>query len=349
LCLHNLAIIHYERLEIDECLDCARRALALDPTLPGAHFELAEALLLQGDMARGWEEYEWRFRIAGAAPLMPATDKPQWDGTPMRETLLLVADQGFGDVIQFSRYIPWAAERCADIAIACSTEVFSLLRQIYPAARLFQRWDEAGAYAAFCPLSGLPRLHGTRVENVPAPIPYLRANPARVSAWAERLGRLVPAGYKRVGVVWAGRPTHNNDRNRSASLAAFAPLAAVPGIALVALQKGPAVAQSGNYFGRAPLVNIGAEIRDYDDTMAILANLDLLVTVDTSVAHLAGAMGRNVWIMLPRAPDWRWLRDREDTPWYPTLRLFRQDATRDWRVVTAAIAARLREKREEIC
>jgi hypothetical protein len=342
LCLHNLAIIHYERLEIDECLDCARRALAIDPSLPGAHFERAEALLLRGEMAEGWEEYEWRFRIAGAAPLMPPTDKPQWDGTPFSDrTLLLIADQGFGDVIQFSRYIPWVAGRCPNLAMACSAEVAPLLRQIHPGLKIFQRWEQAPPYAAFSALSGLPRLHATRLDTVPAPIPYLRSDPVRKAAWAERLSQVAPRGYRRVGVVWAGRPTHNNDRNRSATLAAFAPIAALRGIVLISLQKGPAAAQAGGYFGRAPLVNIGAEIHDYNDTMAILDNLDLLVTVDTSVGHLAGAMGRPAWIMIARAPDWRWLLGRPDSPWYPTVRLFRQNEHRKWDKVTSEVAQAL--------
>jgi hypothetical protein len=345
LCLHNLAIIHYHRLEIDDCLDCARRALAIDPTLPGAHFVLAEALLLRGEMAQGWEEYEWRFRIPGAAPPMPATTKPQWDGAALPDaTLLLIADQGFGDVIQFCRYIPWVAERCPHIALASSAELAPLLRQIAPGARLFQRWDDCPDYAAFCPLSGLPRLHGTRVENIPAPIPYLRADPAGVVAWRERLDGLVPARYRRIGIVWAGRPTHANDRDRSADLAAFAPIAALPGVALISLQKLPAAEQAGRYFGRAPLVNIGAGIDDFGDTMALLENLDLLVTVDTSVGHLAGAMGRPTWIMLSRAPDWRWLLDRADSPWYPSVRLFRQTQPRQWGSVTAGIAAALAER-----
>ena len=145
------------------------------------------------------------------------------------------------------------------------------------------RWQEAPDYAAFCALSGLPRLAGTRVDTVPAPVPYLHADPARIAHWADRLDGLVPRGFRRIGVIWAGRPTHNNDRNRSAQLADFAPLTEVPGIALLALQKGPRTDQAGAYYGRAPLINIGAEIADYDDTMAILENLDLLVTVDTSV------------------------------------------------------------------
>ena len=350
LCLHNLAIIHYHRLEIDDCLDCARRALAIEPALPGAHFELAEALLLRGEMAQGWEEYEWRYRIAGAAPLMPATAqpqpaKPQWDGAPLSgATLLLIADQGFGDVIQFARYIPWVASRCPNIVVACSTDLAPLLSQIAPGLRLFQNWEDCPAYAAFCPLSGLPRLHGTRLHNIPAPIPYLRASPAQVAKWQDRLRGLIPAGYRRVGIVWAGRPTHNNDRNRSTDLAALAPIAALAGVALVSLQKLPAAEQAGRYYGRAPLVNIGAEIETYDDTMALLENLDVLVTVDTSVAHLAGAMGRPTWIMLPRAPDWRWLLDRCDSPWYPSVRLFRQQTSLIWQDVAERIAQALRQE-----
>ncbi len=343
MALHNLAIIHYERLEPDAAIDCARRALALDPTMPGAHFELAEALLLKGELAQGWEEYEWRYRIAGAAALMPPTDKHQWDGTPLpNDTLLLIADQGFGDVIQFARYIAWAAARAPAIAIASSPEVAPLLAQIAPHARIFQRWEECPPWAVFCPLSGLPRLHGTSVDTIPAPIPYLRADPDRTAAWRTRLDGLVPAEYRRIGIVWAGRPTHNNDRNRSAPLAAFTPLAALPRTALISLQKGDAAAQAGNWFGRAPLFNLGAEIQDYADTMAIMQGLDLMVTVDTSVAHLAGAMGRPIWVMLPRAPDWRWLMDRTDTPWYPTMRLYRQDPDRDWRTVLTRIARDLK-------
>ncbi len=342
LCLHNQAIIHYHRLELDEALDCAGHALRIDPNMPGAHFVRAEALLLRGDWQEGWDEYEWRFRIAGAAPLMPPTSKPQWDGSAFSDKpLLLIADQGFGDVIQFARYMPWAADRCPDIVLACSSEVQPILRQIAPNARQFAQWDDMPDYAAFCALSGLPRLAGTRAETIPAPIPYLRADPRRVSRWADRLSGLVPGGYRRVGVIWAGRPTHNNDRNRSALLADFMPLASVAGIALLALQKGPKTSQAGGYYGLAPLINLGAEIDDYDDTMAILENLDLLVTVDTSVAHLAGAMGRPVWIMLPRVPDWRWLLGRSDTPWYPTARLFRQRTVRQWDDVVKRIAEEL--------
>lgn len=348
LCLHNLAIIHSERAEYDEALATAEAALRIDPRQPGAHFIRAEVLLARGQMEEGWEEYEWRFQIGGAAPLIPPQmlhkDRPQWQGERLEgKTLLLVGDQGFGDVIQFSRYIPWAREHsgAGAIAIGCGREVGELIRQLAPRARIFQKWDDCPPYAAYAALSGLPRLAGTRVETIPAPIPYLRAKPAKVAAWQERLAALVPKGFKRVGLVWAGRPAHNNDRNRSTPLATYRPLFDLPGVAFVALQKGPATPQAGGFFARAPLVNLGAEIGDYEDTMAIMEALDLIVSVDTSVVHLAGAQGRPVWVMIPRAPDWRWLLGREDTPWYPSLRLWRQTMPNSWDDAVARIRAAL--------
>ena len=339
VCLHNLAVVQYHRLELDDCIASAEKALTINAFMPGPHFQLAEALLLRGEWERGWSEYQWRFDLPGNAPLMPPTTQPRWDGTPFDEgTLLLVADQGFGDVIQFARYIPWAAERCPNIAVATAAEMVPLLRQVYPAAHLFNEWRGAPSFRAFRALSGLPALHGTRPDFVLGREPYLRADPARAAVWKERIGRLTPTASRRVGIVWAGRPTHNNDRWRSASLADFAPLAALPGVALVSLQKGPAAAQAGQYFGAAPLVNIGAEIVDYEDTMAILESLDMLVTVDTSVGHVAGAMGRKVFILLARAPDWRWLLDRTDTPWYPSVTLIRQKATGVWTDAMATAA-----------
>ncbi len=342
VCLHNMAVIHNERLEPEESIACAERALLMSPDLAGAHFAMAEALLVLGRMERGWDEYEWRFRIQGGGESMPRTGQPDWDGTPYDDAkLLLVADQGFGDVIQFSRYIPWAMERCPQAVVACSSEIVPVLRQLVPRDRLFQRWQDCPPFRMICALSGLPRLHGTRLDNIPAPVPYLRADPARAASWAERLGRLVPDGMLRVGIVWAGRPSHTNDRRRSATLARFAPIASVPNVALVSLQKGPTTEQAGAYFGRAPLINIGAEVKDYDDTMALLDRLDLVITVDTSVGHLAAAMGKPVWIMLAYAPDWRWMLEREDSPWYPTVRLFRQRTPGAWDDVFERVAAAL--------
>ncbi|MBN9511307.1 MAG: tetratricopeptide repeat protein [Alphaproteobacteria bacterium] len=339
----NEAMLRYERLEPDACIRAARRAIALKPDMPEAHMRLGQTLLLTGEFAEGWEEYEWRYQIAGAQPLMPKTDKPQWDGRTLgaEERLLLIADQGFGDVIMFARYLPWAFARAASVSVATSGEMRALLERHYPGASYFSRWDECPAFAAYCPFSGLSRLAGTRLDSVPPPAP-LWAPPAEKRAeWQARLDALVPAGLRRIAIAWAGRPTHNNDRNRSITLDVLAPLGALPGVALLAVQKGPAAAQAAEWRGAAPLISLDAEIADFDDTAAILAATDLLVCVDTSLGHLAGALGLPAWVLLPYAPDWRWLMGRLDTPWYPTLRLWRQPGPRGWAPLIAAVADEL--------
>jgi Tfp pilus assembly protein PilF len=342
--LHNLALTHYRKLELDESVTCARRALELNPAAPGPHFQLAETLLLQGEFAEGWKEYEWRYRIAGAPPLLPPTNRPQWDGAPLADaTLLLIADQGFGDSIQFCRYIPWVISRCPRVAVVADPLMHPLIRQTHPAIELVGHWERCPPFAAYCPLSGLPRLHGTTLDTIPAEASYLRADPARVEAWRARLHDLVQPGTRSIGIAWAGRPTHNNDLNRSMSLSAFAPIAALDGISLVALQKGPGQSAIADYFDRAPLLNLGAEIADFADTMAIIESLDLVIAVDTAVAHLAGAIGKPAWILLPYAPDWRWLLKRSNSPWYPTARLFRQPSPGDWDSVVRQVAEALSE------
>lgn len=340
--LYNMALVYYRQLRLDDSVACARHALTLDPSAPGPHFQLAETLLLRGELTEGWREYEWRYRIDGAALPLPPNDRPQWDGAPLAgDRLLLIADQGFGDAIQFSRYIPWVCERCPDVVVAADPLMRPLIRQVSSAVTLVERWDRCPPFAAYCPLSGLPRLHGTTLETIPGSVPYLRADPVRTTMWRARLHDLIQPNLRRIGIVWAGRPDHGNDSNRSASLTAFGPLAELDGMALISLQKGRGQAAIGSYFGRAPLLNIGAEIADFIDTMAVIEALDIVVTVDTAVAHLAGAMGKPVWIMLPYAPDWRWLLGRHDSPWYPTARLFRQSRAGDWSGVTSRIAEAL--------
>ncbi|MBI3515529.1 MAG: glycosyltransferase family protein [Proteobacteria bacterium] len=331
---YNLGLAHYDRLEIDQASACQRAALAREPGFAGAHFELAETLLLRGDLAAGWDEYEWRWQLPSAPPELRALRQPLWSGEPLADRrLLLIADQGFGDTIQFARYIPLAAARCANLIVACSPQMTPVIAQLAGAAAIHEVWDRIPPYDLQCPLSSLPRAFGTTLDTIPAPIPYLHADPAKSAHWRQRLDALLPRGYRRIGLVWAGRPAHENDRNRSLALDRLAPLAGLPGIALVALQLGPAQAQIGGFYGAAPLVNLAPEIADFTDTLAILDNLDLVVAVDTAVAHLAGAMAKPVFVLLPYAPDWRWLLDRTDSPWYPTARLFRQPALRDWDAV----------------
>ncbi len=345
----NLAIIHYDLLELEEGLACSDRALELSPELPDAHFERAEVLLLRGRLDQGWEEYEWRFKLPQAGRMLPKGEVAQWDGERRSDgRLLLIGDQGFGDVIQFARYIPWAAARWPDMVAACSAEMRPVLAQFPQLASIHDRWEDVPSFDAYCPLSGLPRLAGTRVENIPGTVPYLHADPARILHWAGRLDRLLPSGLPRVALAWAGRPAHNNDRNRSTTLERLAPILAVPGVAFVSLQKGPARSGIGAYFGAAPLLNLGPSLETFADTMAVLACVDLVIAVDTSVVHLAGAMARPVWTLLPFAPDWRWLLNRPDTPWYPTMRLYRQTAPRAWDELAGRVATDLAGFRDEI-
>ncbi|WP_026440306.1 tetratricopeptide repeat protein [Acidocella facilis] len=337
----NCALIHYERLELDEAVAVSDKAIALDPEFAEAHFEKAEALLLGGKLKEGWDSYEWRFKLKQAEGMLPKTEKPQWDGQPLAPgKLLIIGDQGFGDCIQFGRYIPWAAMLAPQPIIACSGELLPLLSQLPHIGKVVTRWDDAGDYDAYIPLSGLPRLAGTTTETIP-PSGYLAAKPALVEEWRARLDRLAPKGKKRIALVWAGRPTHKNDKKRSLKLSQFAPLFARDDVVILTVQKGDQIAQAGGYFGRAPLVNLGPEIEDFLDTMAILQHVDRLVTIDTSVAHIAGASNVPTSIVLPYAPDWRWLLHREDTPWYPNMRLYRQRVPFQWDDVIARVAADL--------
>lgn len=339
----NESMLRYERLETEQCIRAARRAIQLKPDMPEAHMRLGQTLLLTGKFEEGWNEYEWRYQISGAQPLMPKTEKPQWDGSPLGDGqgLLLVADQGYGDVIMFARYLPWAFARAKSVAVATSAELRDLLERHFPGPTYFSRWDQAPPFAAYCPFSGLPRLMKTRLESIPQQGPYLRPLPDKVAQWRERLDALLPKGMKRIAIAWAGRPTHNNDRNRSITIETLAPFGDVPGVAYVAVQKGPAAAQVANWRGPAPLLGLDAQIESFDDTAAILENIDLLVCVDTSLGHLAGAMGRPAWVMVPFAPDWRWMMQRTDSPWYPSLRLIRQQGPRAWPPLIQQVAGEI--------
>ena len=338
---YNLGLVHYDRLEIDEAIAALRWALELAPGHAGAHFELGECLLLRGQYEEGWREFEWRFRLPGARRPVPPGTAPSWDGRPIQGPLLVMADQGFGDVIQFARYLPLAAERCSQLLVIGSGPVRPFLESQPGVAQCADRWDALPAFAAHAVLSDLPRLFGTTLETVPAPIPYLRAEPGRAADWRARLDSRLDPVVKRVGLVWSGRVGFGGDQARALPFEALAPLAAVEGLALVSLQMGPAREAIARYAGAAPLVDLGADIRDFYDTLAIVDGLDHLVSVDTGVAHLGGAMGKAVSILLRYAPDWRWGLGRSESPWYPTARLHRQAAPGDWSAPIQAVAARL--------
>lgn len=343
--LHNLAIIHYERGEIDDSLAWARRAVHLHPDLAGARLSIAEALLVQGAFAEGWEEYEWRYRMPGATPPLPEAlrqGRPQWVGEDLKGgQLMLIADQGFGDVIQFSRYVPWVVARGQPVILAASDEMAPLMRHLFPQLPIATRPQDYTDFTAYCPLSSLPRLHGTRLETI-LPITPLHPDPDRAEAWRRKLDSLIPTRRRRVGLVWAGRPTHPKDHNRSIRFPILADaLAGLPSLALVSLQVGERSADPARYAEGQRILDVAKDIQDYMDTVAIIAALDLIVTVDTSVAHLAGAVGRPAWVLLPFACDWRWLQNRADSPWYPSLRLFRQRAPGQWDAPLADIRSEI--------
>lgn len=338
----NKALILYDCKDVDAGLKTVEQALACKPDYADAQFLKAELQLLAGRFAEGWESYEGRFATEQGKNMLPPTDKPQWDGRALAAgQLLLVADQGFGDCIQFARYIPWVAERAPAPTLAASDELLPLLRQIKGLGRVVRSWDNVGDYSAYIPLSGLPRLAETRLDTIPAPVPYLHADPQKLALWQDKLKALTPAGAKRIGLVWAGRPTHAKDKRRSVRLAEFAPLFAREDLVFVSLQKGERAEEVGTVFTAAPFLNLSPMINDFNDTLAILQTLDHLVSIDTSVAHLAGASGVPTSLILPYAPDWRWLLARNTSPWYPTMQLCRQNHPGDWREVMRHLAATL--------
>ena len=333
--LVNLSFVFTDLDERERAIACLLRALGVNAEHPDAHLAMAQNLLAQGNMAPGWIEYEWRTRTKGCPPL-PSLISAPWNGMRLPTgRILLIGDQGFGDTLQFARYIPMVAERCAEVMVGCSAELLPLLRRIPGVAHADYRWTQIPPCTAYARLSSLPFLFQTTAA--PWSGAYLHPDPARVEAWRERL----PRG-KRIGLCWAGRPTHPDDRRRSVSLRALLPLGNLEGSAFVSLQKPfPAadIALVGEFAG---MTDVSEQLTDFDETAALIANLDLVITVDTAVAHLAGAMGRPCWIMLPTSADWRWMIGRSDSPWYPSMRLFRQPWGGEWSVVITDVAQALK-------
>jgi Tfp pilus assembly protein PilF len=337
----NLAKVLVDRGERDDAVACFMNALVRETENAEAHLGIGQILLADGDFRPGWIEYAWRNELDQAKGLMPRMVTPTWNGMRLpRDRVLLVGDQGFGDSIQFARYIPMVAERCGAVVVGCSPELAPLIAPIPGVASVHSRWDEIPRHLAHSLLSSLPGILGTELHSIPTNVPYLAPAPELRAAWAERLTPLRDGGKRLVGIVWAGRPTHPNDGRRSLPLDALAPLADVAGVQLVSLQK-PVLPRDAARFAALGLTDWSAELTDFSQTLAMLAEIDLVVTIDSAVAHLAGASGRPVWVMMPTPADWRWMHGRPDSPWYPTMRLFRQNRPGNWGQVLGDIVGAL--------
>ncbi|HEX8199580.1 MAG TPA: tetratricopeptide repeat protein [Isosphaeraceae bacterium] len=332
----------------DEALASFQRALELEPDSVDAHFNRSLVWLLTGDFERGWPEYEWRWRRSDA-PIRPHP-QPPWDGSPLDgRTILLHEEQGWGDTLQFIRYAALVKRRGGQVVVEVPGSLIPLLAGCAGIDRLVATGAEPPPVDVQAPLMSLPRILGTPPAPFPADVPYLVADDRLVERWRRELDAL--GGFK-VGIAWQGNPRHPGSRQRSIPLGEFAPLAGIEGVRLLSLQKGPGAEQLREAEGLFPVVDLGPGLDEasgaFMDTAAVMKGLDLVISCDTAVAHLAGALGVPTWVALSSAPDWRWLLDREDSPWYPTLRLFRQwpDEPGRWGPVFERMAAELEALRK---
>lgn len=340
--LVNLGKTVQRRGEHARAMELLDHAISLRPTDPDARFLRGLALLLQGNFVDGFLDYAFRMQSKELNIDPRSFSQPAWDGSDQPgKTILLRAEQGFGDVFQFIRYAPMVRARCGRVVLECQAELAELMRNVQGIDLVGVRNQGLPDFDFQSPLLDLPRLLGTTVRSIPADVPYITPDPRRVEKWSQILAGDPPG--RRVGLVWSGNPQHGNDRNRSTYLRDLEPLAGVANVTFFSLQKGPAAAQASDSTLRLKVVDHTPRLTDFSETAALLANLDLVITVDTSVAHLAGALGRPIWVLLPFFPDWRWMLQRSDSPWYPTMRLFRQPQAKQWTPVIQQVVVALQE------
>jgi tetratricopeptide (TPR) repeat protein len=330
--LTNRAGVLQELRRFDEALATYDRAAALAPDYVPAQINRALLLLLAGDFGRGWPAYEWRRKLPSWVER--GFTQTEWAGEDITgKRILLHAEQGFGDTVQFARYAALAAARGAEVVLEVQPPLAPLLGGLFGAQVIAAGRDALPHFDLHCPLLSLPRLLATTLETIPVSAPYIVAPADRIAAWAPRL----PRQGLRVGLAWSGHPGNTKDHERSIPFARLAPLTGVAGTRFVSLQT-DVRATDADAFRRSDVLDLRDGLRDFADTAAVIAQLDLVITVDTAVAHLAGAMGKPVWILLPRVPDFRWLIDRATSPWYPSARLFRKGQTDTWDAVIARVA-----------
>lgn len=315
-----------------------QRSLSLNPDQPDARYSRALTLLLGGDFAQGWDALEDRWHATQHHGRARHTHLALWKGEELGgRTILLHTEEGLGDSIQFVRYAPMVAARGATVVMETYAPLARLFASLPGIARVVITGEPVPPVDLQCPLQSLPRAFQTRLDTVPATTPYLHPSPEASAAWRDR----VSGPGLRVGIVWAGNPSHGKDRERSIPFASLAPLWEVPDMRWFSLQVGPRASDMAGTAER--LQDLSAKLTDFAETAAALSAMDLVIAVDTSVAHLAGALGRPVWLVLPAVPDWRWMLGRDDSPWYPAMRLFRQSRRGDWESVLARVASALGE------
>jgi tetratricopeptide (TPR) repeat protein len=337
----NLGVALREQGKLDEAACSLLKALEINPDDADAHKNLGFLLLRLGDFEEGWAHYEWRWQTRGFKRRSFTT--PPWDGQPLDgKSVLLYAEQGLGDTIQFIRYAPLVRQHGCRVIVECQKPLRKLLSSCHDIDQLMTQEEELPAFDFHVPFLSLPRLLGTRATNIPGDVPYLFAREDLVRYWRDRLS---DTNAFKVGICWQGSPTYDGDRRRSVALTHFSALAEVPGVQLISLQKGVGTEQlTGVHFSVQTLTPDFDETNGaFMDTAAVMRNLDLVVASDTALVHLAGALAVPIWVALAKVSDWRWLLDREDTPWYPTMRLFRQSERDNWQQVFECMAGELKK------
>jgi tetratricopeptide (TPR) repeat protein len=340
----NLRGLEFRRLgRYQEALAAFNAAISLAPNYAEARANRSHLRLLLGDYG-GWDEFDWRWRTEEEAHTKLNILRPLWRGEPIEgRSILVFAEWGFGDAIQFVRYVPLLKQRGAKVTLLAQAQLVGLFGSIGADSVVFGTPDLPST-DFYCQTLSLPLAFGTRLDTIPARVPYLAADKARIAKWKPRLPKLAWHGTKRmrrIGVVWAGNPGFKGDATRSVGLRNMAPLLAGKGVQFVSLQQKLRDGDSEILRAHPNVLHLGDALEDFQDTAAIISLLDLVITTDTSVAHLAGALAKPVWVLLEFTPDWRWLLEREDCPWYPTARLFRQRALGDWHGVVERVRAAL--------
>ncbi|HSZ67062.1 MAG TPA: tetratricopeptide repeat protein [Xanthobacteraceae bacterium] len=325
-----------------EALMSVTRALASKPDFAQARFVDSLVRLTLGDFRAGWRAYESRWQGRNLAAQRRNFPAPLWLGGGSLEgkTVLLHAEQGFGDTLQFVRYAPLVVRQGAKVVLEVQRELVRLLEGLDGVAAVIARGETLPSFDLHCPLLSLPLAFGTEPATIPAPVPYIAAAGDEIRLWRE----LLPRGRRRIGVAWAGDPAHDNDVNRSMRLKALAPVFDIPDVDFVSLQYKTGEKDVGTLQDFPNLFRLERSFRDFADTAAVVASLDAVISVDSAVAHLAGAMGKELFVLLPLGADFRWLRERADSPWYPTARLLRQTQFGDWSGVIESLAAELRAR-----